>query len=486
MKECLKIDSEQIYIEKDDKSVSDWIKDLICAICHNIVCCPVNISTCAHLFCRSCLSQWCKSPTLKFSLATCPVCRTALSKLEDYDVNSYIQNKVDQLQVRCPNFNQGCMVLLPLKQHGNEIQNHLHQCEFTSYDCPYCSKSLLVKEKKVHLEVCPNYTIKCQYCSMGFKQAEYKHHLASPQECLGLIGCQNECGNREMDDRERETLHIALHDHSINYIAVEEIWDHLMVCPNRKIECPSCGLGISFLQLETHLEENFLEEKHKKYLFSLWKKELEDASLDEQGIGRVCHVGDHRFYQTKNSKWIPIKITKSYRSYEAQEIPTAATEEKSFALSQLTRKKSSQLISRFTFSPSRCHRRILAFEKGFEKFLIPSSNPPLTLGAKVLGIRNLPFLPKTTKIRNGIITSIDNQQVCINATEWYHQQDVRLCTPCTSEIPNIVKGCRPPNLENFWGNITSAENIRGIQTLKRRRLGTQTRPSLPYFDQTSL
>jgi hypothetical protein len=365
---------------------------------------------------------------------------------------------VDQLEVACPNVTQGCDIRLPLKSHGEKIQHHLSECGFSTFTCPHCTQSLLLKEKEKHLESCPNHVMKCSFCEAGFHPTAYKHHQSHPSECSGLLPCPNLCLTSQEEPQ---------------FVPVGQIQEHLIQCPNRAIECPTCLELIRLPYLRSHLETKWKDEKdegkHKEDVFRMWERELKGTSVDENGVGRLLQEGDHRFYQTKNNKWIPIRIKEVQRSFSVQELsfPTDG-------------KKISQPTKIFHLSPTHCHRRFLPFSQGFEKYLVPG-HVPFPLGTKVMGIRFEPY-GRSAHVRNGIVTSIDNQQVCINATEWYHLHQIRPCPPSHSSS-NFSMGKRvtfttsnPESdyLENFWSQITSTENIQQMHTLKRRKQELRT------------
>lgn len=90
-----------------------------CPICFNPFKPPIYQCVGGHSFCSSCCKR----------LAKCPTCSRGMTRTRNYTLEAIVD---ELLMVPCPNANEGCLV----RQHQEDIPQHLKVCEFRIYTCP--------------------------------------------------------------------------------------------------------------------------------------------------------------------------------------------------------------------------------------------------------------------------------------------------------------------------------------------------------------
>ncbi|CAH2307426.1 RING finger 151 [Pelobates cultripes] len=128
--------------------------DLLCSICRGVLKCPVMIS-CSHIFCRKCILQWLKRQQ------TCPCCRTEVrGKL--FVLMHKLKRKINRLQVKCPNEQNGCPAHFPLLRS----KEHAESCAFGLVECANegCNTEVLRRDFSEHSQLCEFWR---EMCHMG-------------------------------------------------------------------------------------------------------------------------------------------------------------------------------------------------------------------------------------------------------------------------------------------------------------------------------
>lgn len=421
MSKCLKVDPEQIYFPGVTSSLPsptfDPI-DILCSICKHILCCPLNIPQCSHLFCSLCLQDWYKSSYNSKSSFNCPMCRAKLSNPNEYSVNSYLQTKIEQLQSRCMNFKEGCPFVVSLKNHRQELKSHLLQCEYQTFFCEFCRGEVIIRDKQLHWSKCDKYVQVCSYCYESFDYQGFERHKQEPNQCKGLLPCPNQC-------KETPTLGngIIIEQDNISYLKKEDLLHHYKVCKKRKIECPVCKIEICINALDNHFASQLTDVKHLKHFSQLYEDDMVSAPLDETGVGHVIRQGEYRFFQQNNKKWVPVQVMQSQIGYTFK--PVEGSNQSNTVDSNSIKFDYKESLSSSSapypyFLLEKCHYRILPFEEGIEKFFFTNQvKHTFKIGDRVSALR-----PFNTEMR-GKITLIDQNQICIDNKEWFHQAQVQ-------------------------------------------------------------
>lgn len=432
---CLKVEVDEI---PDLNSFTR--EELVCAICSNLVCCPLNLSVCPHAFCKNCLQRW-------FELkqhASCPLCRVVFPEksFDEFSINRFLQNKVEQLKMRCPNAIHGCTKLISLKDHGIEKETHfVMECEYVQETCPHCFFAVLRKDEQKHLSVCSQYFITCEDCKVKLTPLEMKSHRAQPNECSGFVPCPNHCDQK--------------------YIHQDQVNHHMSVCSSRKIECPICNECFSASDTTKHFQDNIEEPKHQDHLLSLWKSVIQQCVWDQKsGIGKCLQKNDCVFIQDKkDSKWIPVQIIQESMQHVvvAQEVQSKENKPR-----------------KISFVPSKEAKRILSFDDGVNTFW-SSNSSSFSIGSRVR--------VRSNDSKVGMVTLIENQQVQLNAKDWYHVSEIQLA-PLTGPSSNQKRKTLLDS-EKFWNAFNSSTNIREIEHSKRQRVEENNENRLllsPYYE----
>ncbi|KAK2502020.1 hypothetical protein MC885_021472 [Smutsia gigantea] len=265
---------------------------LLCPLCGKPMREPVQVSTCGHRFCDTCLQEFlsegvfkCPEDQLPLDYAkVSPQCQAevqvtgccswwslellAASGLKA-NVNPVLQNhappqrwpvlfhqaslqmrpvfaledrhsaqpiypdpelevQVLGLPIRCIHSEEGCRWSGPLRH----LQGHLNTCSFNVVPCPNrCPTKLSRRDLPAHLQHdCPKRHLKCEFCGCDFSgEAFESHEGVCPQES---VYCENKCGARMM----RRLL--AQH-------AASE-------CPKRTQPCTYCTKEFVFDTIQSH------------------------------------------------------------------------------------------------------------------------------------------------------------------------------------------------------------------------------------------
>ncbi|CAM2104210.1 unnamed protein product [Caretta caretta] len=183
---------------------------LLCPLCGKAMREPVQVSTCGHRFCDTCLQEFLSEGVFK-----CPEDQLPLDYAKIYP-DPELEAQVLGLTIRCIHSEEGCR----WSGHIKHLQPHLGTCGFNVIPCPNrCSAKLSRRDLPGHLQHdCPKRRVECEFCSSDFTGEAYENHQgACPQES---VYCENKCGARLMRR--------LLPQHT------------LADCPKRTQPCPYC------------------------------------------------------------------------------------------------------------------------------------------------------------------------------------------------------------------------------------------------------
>ncbi|KAK0188976.1 hypothetical protein F5146DRAFT_1057457 [Armillaria mellea] len=144
--------------------------NLVCCICRTPFLDPVSTLTCAHTFCRTCITE-----ALQHS-SQCPVDRLPLTLGEIVSANPIVRSLVDELVVECPS--PEC----PHTCQRHLLAGHLRDsCPYTEVPCPSGECDQLIPRKDAESHRCTNALITCRECGTQVSSEDLKEHEA---ECL--------------------------------------------------------------------------------------------------------------------------------------------------------------------------------------------------------------------------------------------------------------------------------------------------------------
>ncbi|CAO1391773.1 unnamed protein product [Diamesa serratosioi] len=97
----------------------DVDEELICPICSSVLEEPLQVISCEHAFCRSCIQEWLSRQP------TCPVDRNPITTANLRTVPRILRNLLSRLNINCDNQLYGCTQVLKL----DALNSHLEECE---------------------------------------------------------------------------------------------------------------------------------------------------------------------------------------------------------------------------------------------------------------------------------------------------------------------------------------------------------------------
>lgn len=106
----------------------DVDEELICSICGGVLQDPIQIPTCEHAFCQTCIEVWLSKTQ------TCPVDRTPIEIHQLKLVPRILKNLLNRLEIKCEN--EGCSTIVRLEH----LDNHLADCEHNKNRLIQCQK----------------------------------------------------------------------------------------------------------------------------------------------------------------------------------------------------------------------------------------------------------------------------------------------------------------------------------------------------------
>nr|ABN04153.1 tumor necrosis factor receptor-associated factor 4 [Branchiostoma belcheri] len=194
----------------------------LCPLCHLHMNDPVQITTCGHRFCDTCLQEF-----LSEGVFECPEDKLALDYAKIYP-DEDMHEEILNTKVRCSHWTDGCYWV----DKVTRLQDHLRTCKYTPVQCPNDCSALLTRLRlDDHLEhECSRRQCKCEFCGMRMSYERMEHHEGNcPQES---VYCENKCGAR--------MLRRFLSNHTVNE------------CAKRTVPCPHCGKQFLYDTLPDH------------------------------------------------------------------------------------------------------------------------------------------------------------------------------------------------------------------------------------------
>ncbi|XP_017348734.1 TNF receptor-associated factor 4b [Ictalurus punctatus] len=227
---------------------------LLCPLCNKPMREPVQVSTCGHRFCDTCLQEFLSAGVFK-----CPEDQLPLDYAKIFpDVE--LEQQILALPIRCIHSEEGCR----WSAQNKHLQTHLTVCAYNVVPCPNrCMVKLLRRDLPQHLQYdCTKRKLRCDHCAEEFTgEAHERHQDMCPEES---VYCENKCGAR--------MVRRLLTQHSLSecpkrklpckYCTKEFLYDtiqhHQIQCPRVPVQCPnSCGThGIAREDLMTHVKES--------------------------------------------------------------------------------------------------------------------------------------------------------------------------------------------------------------------------------------
>ncbi|CAN9510880.1 TNF receptor-associated factor 4a isoform X1 [Stegastes partitus] len=225
-----------------------------CPLCSKAMREPVQVSTCGHRFCDTCLQEFLSEGVFK-----CPEDQLPLDYAKIYP-DPELEQQILALPIRCIHSEEGCRWTGQMKQ----LQGHFSTCAFNVIPCPNrCSVKLTRRDLPDHLQHdCPKRKVKCEFCGSEFTGEAYENHQGvCPQES---VYCENKCGARMMRRllSQHSMAECPKRTQPCKYCGKEFVFDtiqnHQYHCPRFPVQCPNqCGTpNIAREDLANHVKDN--------------------------------------------------------------------------------------------------------------------------------------------------------------------------------------------------------------------------------------
>ena len=217
-----------------DKTILDTNYNLECEICLCLLNYPISCSQCNKNFCRKCIGESQEKSN------KCPNCREIFQGI---NINNESLNVLNNINLRCYHYNEGCNEIIPYYNYINHITN----CNFGEYECPLddCKYIGLKKDIYIHIEKCALSLVKCAFCLNKFSKIDMNNHKIKCGE--NLIKCELCFQNVKMN----------------NYLT------HKQTCINSCIICFNCFNSFTKVNFLNHNELICM-----KILFKTYKRDF--------------------------------------------------------------------------------------------------------------------------------------------------------------------------------------------------------------------
>ncbi|BFZ22129.1 hypothetical protein BsWGS_25168 [Bradybaena similaris] len=172
--------------------------ELICGICMGVLEAPYE-TPCRHVFCRHCIFRALRGKR------KCPICRAPCTRKKCREVVPLVQQLINNLTMRCNNFQHGCTELI----RKERFLDHIKTCSYAMVQCRHkgCGLKLLEKDRENHEQnVCP---CRSGVCATGCDRAAPLENTSS-DKCSEALVKVAPGGNQEDDDN--SSSHSTIHD----------------------------------------------------------------------------------------------------------------------------------------------------------------------------------------------------------------------------------------------------------------------------------
>ncbi|KAF9263267.1 hypothetical protein L218DRAFT_927704 [Marasmius fiardii PR-910] len=199
--------------------------NLVCCICRMPFMNPVTTTTCAHTFCRECITKSLENTS------QCPIDRLPLRIANLQPAGPIIRSLVDELNVECTNRPLGCTHTCQRQLLSVHISN---SCPFEKISCPDEDCKEIIFREDINQHRRSHTTMLCSKCGEDVQRLGLEAHGSV---CSGKFTTCNFC------DSELEYTSQASHSE---------------ICPKVTVPCPHNSNGCSWeggrSEISSHLE----------------------------------------------------------------------------------------------------------------------------------------------------------------------------------------------------------------------------------------
>jgi hypothetical protein len=200
----------------------EFLDEVTCAICLQILYNPVACKQCNNPFCKNCITDW----TARSN--TCP----NRCNYQEAQINPFAKKLLDKLKLKCTNHIEGCSEQIHYEDYikhisekcqftlfkcsacgmsgrKNLIGMHINMCEHFKDPCPYCKTDVLRKLLQSHIATCTERTTECEHCEMVVKYNQMEAHLS---QCGAVKVSCGYCGASYRRSKEDEHIRTVCRD----------------------------------------------------------------------------------------------------------------------------------------------------------------------------------------------------------------------------------------------------------------------------------
>ena len=149
----------------------DIDKDLLCAICQNVLREPKDCTECEKTFCSECLAR---------ANNRCPLrCTRGYIK----KAHKSVRGLLEKIEFKCFNFQKGCAARVKYTM----LEQHPLECKFREVTCKYqgCNQTMAKALIEDHERACEHGPVVCNMCSREVVKSRLDEH--EERECMKAI-----------------------------------------------------------------------------------------------------------------------------------------------------------------------------------------------------------------------------------------------------------------------------------------------------------
>lgn len=267
---------------------------LICSICNDVVCNPLNLEACSHLFCSTCLR--------KYRNQECPNCRVSLPENKVLATIPFVAQLLAQRQVRCPFMQNGCSWVGMMGTDARNVQLHIDQCIHNPvFRCEQCDTFVAVSHRDEHTHhSCANRLLPCSFCRQMIRGYEYPTHISRGeihgQPCANASYCSFGCYASDVSD---SILFVFPTKESALRHETEDCLRNLVACQlcATPHTVPQCTLLVHYMSVTKHMS---IEQMCKQLTVSL--KHIRPRPTSMSGIAEHGSVPHATLQETMSQK----------------------------------------------------------------------------------------------------------------------------------------------------------------------------------------
>ena len=303
-------------------------EDLNCSVCLLVLRDPHLTSCCGNHFCESCAEK------IKNGTSPCPLCKdTTFTTF----LNKSVQRKVNELKIRCPRAEFGCMWIGTIAGASSHLDPSSGDCEYVEVMCSLCNEEIPRKDLINHVnKECAKRPFTCVHC--GYSDTWIEVTMKHSKRCMNYpLQCPNICGvgmieRKNLNSHLKDICPLQVEPCSFEFagcsvqVARKDRSEHLAsnmashvdllagVCAEYKTKLDSKKQEVDQLQSTIKHFKDVMK-SHETLILSLNQK-LSQLQVSQQGAGQPAttisvpvyppvdfYLLEFSYYKQANKKW---------------------------------------------------------------------------------------------------------------------------------------------------------------------------------------